>query len=236
VEPARPILYLIPSSLGNEDPEYFLPKETLNVIHRLSFFIVENEKTARAFLKSCKITIPQQELNIFELDKHNPNQDILEFLKPAKEGHSIGLLSEAGCPAVADPGALIVAAAHKLNITVKPLVGPSSLLLALMASGLDGQRFCFHGYLPIEKEARVKAIQKLEKEAQQKKETQLFIETPYRNNQMLNDLLASCNNETRVCLAVSLNTAEEWIKTLRIQDWKKQTPDINKKPCVFLLM
>ena len=231
-----PCLYLIPSTLGNEDTELFLPKGTIEIIHLLKYFIVENEKTARAFLKTCKIVFPQSELVILELDKHDPKQDIQTFLKHSKDGHSIGLLSEAGCPAVADPGSLIVAAAHRLNLTVKPLVGPSSLLLALMASGLEGQRFCFHGYLPIDRDPKSKAILKLEREAQVNKQTQIFIETPYRNNTLLKDLLSICNNDTRLCIAVDLNTPSEWIKTMRIQEWKKQIPELHKKQVVFLLL
>ncbi|CAN5503527.1 SAM-dependent methyltransferase [soil metagenome] len=228
-------LYLIPSTLGNEDPEYFLPAGTLAIVRKLKHFIVENEKTARAFLKTCKIEHTQAELNIFELDKHDSGQELKTALDAISRGESIGLLSEAGCPAVADPGSKVVALAHQHNMIVRPLVGPSSLLLALMASGLEGQRFTFHGYLPVDRDGRVKALQKLEKDAQMQKSTQLFIETPYRNNSMLKDILSSCFPETRLCLAVSLNTSEEKITTLPIREWKKRNPDLHKQPCVFLL-
>jgi 16S rRNA (cytidine1402-2'-O)-methyltransferase len=159
VEELKNALYLIPCGLGDSLPEDYLSNTTLTLVRKLKHFIVENEKTARAFLKACEIETPQSELVIFELDKHDPKQNINSFLDPLKKGLPTGLLSEAGCPAVADPGSRIVAAAHKANIKVKPLVGPSSLLLALMASGLEGQRFCFHGYLPIDRHDRVNKLQ-----------------------------------------------------------------------------
>ncbi len=228
-------LYLIPSTLGAEDVSLFLPEGTLAVIRALKHFIVEDSKTARAFLRLCKITIPQADLEIQVLDKHKPDHVPDELFKGFMEGQDIGLLSEAGCPGVADPGASIVAEAHRRGIKVVPLVGPSSLLLALMASGLEGQRFCFHGYLPIEKMERMKKIQLMEKAAINKKETQLFIETPYRNNQLLNDLLQYLSEETRICLAVEINTPFEMIRTLKAKDWKMKKPDLQKKPCVFLI-
>lgn len=179
MEELKTALYLIPCGLGDSLPEEYLTSNTLGIIRKLKHFIVENEKSARAFLKACAIETPQSELVIFELDKHDHKQNINPFLDPLKSKIPTGLLSEAGCPAVADPGARVVAAAHKANITVKPLVGPSSLLLALMASGLDGQRFCFHGYLPIDRHDRVNKLQQLEKNAQMRNETQLFIEALY---------------------------------------------------------
>ena len=153
-----------------------------------------------------------------------------------KTNKNIAIVSEAGCPAVADPGARVVAAAHKANIKVKPLIGPSSILLALMASGLDGQRFCFHGYLPIDRSERIKSLQQLERSAQQRNETQIFIEAPYRNNPMLKDILTACNNETRLCIASNIDTDQEIIRTLRIQEWKKQIPELHKIPVVFLIL
>ncbi len=233
----NPHLYLIPCGLSTDTaPEMYLSASTLDIIRKLKVFIVENEKSARAFLKQCAIETPQAELTFFELDKHDPKQNINSFLDPLKNKIPTGLLSEAGCPAVADPGARIVAAAHKANIKVKPLIGPSSILLALMASGLDGQRFCFHGYLPIDRSERIKTLQQLERSAQQRKETQIFIETPYRNNPMLKDILSACNNETRLCIASNIDTDQESIRTLRIQEWKKQIPELQKIPVVFLIL
>ncbi len=230
-----PTLYLIPSTLGAENVNDFLPEGTLTIIRSLQHFIVEDSKTARAFLKTCSITIPQSELVIQELDKHQPDQDMAELLLPMKSGISMGLLSEAGCPGVADPGARVVAEAHRNGYKVMPLVGPSSLLLALMASGLSGQQFCFHGYLPIDKGERMKKIQRMEEAAKSKKETQLFIETPYRNNQLLADLLQYLSGETKICLASDLTTTDEHIRTLKVKDWKKSPPELHKKPCVFLI-
>ena len=236
MEEPKNALYLIPCGLGDSLPEDYLSKSTLEIVRKLKHFIVENEKTARAFLKACQIETPQSELVIFELDKHDPKQNINSFLDPLKKGLPTGLLSEAGCPAVADPGSKIVAAAHKANITVKPLVGPSSLLLALMASGLEGQRFCFHGYLPIDRHDRVNKLQQLEKNAQQRNETQIFIEAPYRNNQLLKDILATCNGDLKLCIASNLDTKEEKIKTYYIKDWKKLIPELHKMPVVYLML
>ncbi|MBL7925008.1 MAG: SAM-dependent methyltransferase [Bacteroidia bacterium] len=228
-------LYVIPSSLGGENVGDFLPEGTLQVIRSLQHFIVEDAKTARAFLKTCNIPTPQAELGIHELDKHHPEQELKELMQALSEGKDTGLLSEAGCPGVADPGARIVAEAHRKGYKVVPLVGPSSLLLALMASGMEGQRFCFHGYLPFDRTERVKKIQRMEEAARSKKETQLFIETPYRNNPLFADLLQTLSGETKICLAVSLTTSHEWIRTLKVKDWKKEKPELHKKPCVFLI-
>ena len=230
-----PTLFLIPSTLGAEDVSAFLPEGTLAVIRSLKYFIVEDAKTARAFLKSCTIPTPQADLDIRVLDKHDPNQDLNDLLFGLTNGNDVGVLSEAGCPGVADPGAKIVAEAHRRGFAVKPLTGPSSLLLALMASGLEGQRFCFHGYLPIEKSERMKKIQRLEEYARGRKETQLFIEAPYRNNQLLTDLLQYLSGETKLCIAADLTTAQESIRTLKIKDWKKQKPELHKRPVVFLI-
>lgn len=228
-------LYLVPCTLGDYAPSLVLPAPVLEIIRQLDMFIVENAKSARAFLKACEITLPQSELQIFEIDKHDPQQDISAFLQPLLMGKNSGLISEAGVPAVADPGAAIVKRAHKLGIRVVPLTGPSSLLLALMASGMDGQRFCFHGYLPIDRNERSKTLLRLEKEARQYSQTQLFIETPYRNNQLLKDICELLQPETRLCIAVNLTTPHEFISTRSVREWKKQLPDLNKKPAVFLI-
>ncbi len=229
-------LYLIPTGLSDAPPETYLTESVLATVRKLKVFIVENEKSARAFLKACKIESPQSELEIFELDKHDAKQNINGFLDPLKKGIATGLLSEAGCPAVADPGARVVAAAHKANIKVKPFIGPSSILLALMASGMEGQRFCFHGYIPIDRADRIKTLQQFERNSQQRNETQIFIEAPYRNNPLLKDILSNCNPETKLCIAVNIDTPSESIKTMRIQEWKKQIPELHKMPVVFLMM
>ena len=228
-------LYIIPVLLGGENIAELIPEGTLQIIKQLRHFIVENEKSARKFLKLAGC-IDQNELQIQELDKHEQNVDYQGFLLPALNGLDIGLLSEAGAPAVADPGAAIVNAAHQLHIKVRPLTGPSSLLLALMASGLNGQSFCFHGYLPIEKEARIKKIGLLEKDARMRNQTQLFIETPYRNNQLLKDLIEVLSPPTKLCIACNISLPDEYIFTRSIASWKKQLPELNKKPCVFLLL
>ena len=228
-------LYLIPCTLGEYPPVTVLPLSVLEIVKSLDTFIVENAKSARAFLKSCEIIIPQSDLTLYEIDKHNSAQDISVFLKPLLEGKNAGLISEAGVPAVADPGSTIVKKAHSLGIKVVPLTGPSSLLLALMASGLEGQRFCFHGYLPIDRTERAKVLSRLEKEARQYSQTQLFIETPYRNNQLLKDICETLSPETRLCVAVNLTTSQESVITRSIREWKKQLPDLNKKPAVFLI-
>lgn len=230
-----PTLFLIPSTLGAEDVSGFLPEGTLTIIRSLRYFIVEDAKTARAFLKTCNIPTPQAELDIRVLDKHEPHQDLNDLLSGLMNGNDVGVLSEAGCPGVADPGAKIVAEAHRRGYTVKPLTGPSSLLLAIMASGLEGQRFCFHGYLPIDKGERMKKIQRLEEYARGRKETQLFIEAPYRNNQLMTDLLQYLSGETRLCIAADITTADESIRTLKVKDWKKQKPELHKRPVVFLI-
>lgn len=233
---SKPILYLIPCSLGENNSDYILPELVKKIIDSLDEFVVENEKSARKFLKEIGISKPQSELIMHEIDKHNPHFNYGEVLKNYDAGKSIGLLSEAGVPAVADPGALVVKKAHEKNIKVVPLVGPSSILLALMASGMNGQQFCFHGYLPKEKEALNQKIKALEKESLQKNQTQIFIETPYRNNQLLDAILKNGDAQTLLCIASDITLNTEQINTRKIGQWKKSIPDLNKKPTVFLLL
>jgi 16S rRNA (cytidine1402-2'-O)-methyltransferase len=229
------ILYLIPCTLGEYPPTQVLPVPVLELIRTLDTFIVENSKSARAFLKACEIPTPQNQLQIFEIDKHDDSQDVSDFISLLVQGKNAGLISEAGVPAVADPGAKIVKLAHQKKIKVVPLTGPSSLLLALMASGMDGQRFTFHGYLPFDKAERIKMLQRLEKDALQYSQTQLFIETPYRNNNLLKDICDTLQPHTRLCVAVNLTLPDEKVITLSIRDWKKQSVDLHKKPTVFLI-
>lgn len=236
---AKGILYLIPNLLGGEDTG-ILPDQIRQILPQLNVFIVESCKQARRFL--VKMGIKQtgrnlDELTFYEIGEHADKNVFADFLLPAHNGQHIGLISDAGCPAVADPGALIVRLAHEANIAVCPLVGPSSLLLALMASGMNGQNFAFNGYLPIARHERSHRIRHLEQRARQEQQTQLFIETPYRNLALFDDFLATCRPDTRLSLAVNLTLTDQWVRTLPIAKWKQltQKPDIHKKTTVFVL-
>jgi len=228
-------LYLIPSSLGESLPDRVFPSGNSEIIRTLKYFIVEEIRTARRFLKKICPEIEIDSLSFTLYNEHSSTTDTYSFLEPLLKGHDAGILSEAGTPCVADPGSLIVQMAHQAGIRVVPLVGPSSLLLALMASGFNGQQFVFHGYLPIDKPARTRRIREIEQEMIRKDQTQIFIETPYRNLQLLQAITETCQESTLLCLATSLTTSEEKIITLPVKEWKKQKPDINKKPTVFLL-
>ena len=230
-------LYLIPVPLGPGEPLTSLPAGVLTTLHPLRHFVVEQAKTARAFLKAAGTEAPLQSLQLSELNEHTPDNALDALLAPLREGHDVGLLSEAGCPAVADPGASLVARAQQENIRVVPLIGPSSLLLSLMASGLDGQRFAFHGYLPAKEGERSQALRELENESRKKRQTQLFIETPYRNRAMFDAVLRTCQPGTRLCVATDLTLPGESVRTKNILQWKKETPpDIERRPTVFLLL
>lgn len=230
-------LYLIPVPLGPTPPHQSLPANVLAIVRPLTHFVVEQAKTARAFLKAAGTDMPLQELQLDELNEHTKPEALDRLLAPLREGHDIGLLSEAGCPAVADPGANLVALAQQENIRVVPLIGPSSLLLALMASGLNGQRFAFQGYLPAKEIDRAKTLRDLESESRKRQQTQIFIETPYRNRQMFDSILLSCQPGTRLTVATDLTMPNESVLTRTIQQWKKQTPpDIERRPTVFLLL
>jgi 16S rRNA (cytidine1402-2'-O)-methyltransferase len=234
-------LYLIPVPLGAaSSPESLaaaLPAPALATARRLRHFVVEHAKTARAYLKHMELPLPLQALELAELNEHTPSAALESLLRPLLQGHDLGLMSEAGCPAVADPGAALVALAQARGIRVIPLIGPSSLLLALMASGLNGQRFAFHGYLPAKAEERARAIRELEKESRARSQTQLFIETPYRNAQLYAALLQHTHPGTRLCLAADLTLTSESIQTRRVQDWRKTPPpNLERRPTVFLLL
>jgi len=230
-------LYLIPVPLGPTAPQESLPANVLTVIHPLTHFVVEQAKTARAFLKAAGTAKPLQELLLEELNEHTRDAALDRLLEPLRAGHDVGLLSEAGCPAVADPGANLVALAQKENIRVVPLIGPSSLLLALMASGLNGQRFAFQGYLPAKEADRSKTLRELEAESRKRMQTQLFIETPYRNRAMFDAVLQTCQPATRLTVATDLTLPGESVITKTIAQWKKQTPpEIERRPTVFLLL
>ena len=230
-------LYLIPVPLGPTPPADSLPANVLATIRPLTHFVVEQAKTARAFLKAVGTETVLQSLQLEELNEHTKPDALVHLLAPLRAGHDVGLLSEAGCPAVADPGADLVALAQKENIRVVPLIGPSSLLLALMASGLNGQRFAFHGYLPAKEADRAKALRDLESESRQRKQTQLFIETPYRNRALFDSIMQFGQPGTRLCVASDLTLTSESVLTKTIQQWKKQTPpEIERRPTVFLLL
>jgi len=228
-------LYLIPVPLAENAAAKSLTPYLVDTINSISEYIVENEKTARRCLKEAGLKTPQSELTIHDYGKHNRSSGLGEFFVGLESGKSVGLMSEAGCPGVADPGADIVAEAHKRSIKVVPLVGPSSILLALMASGFNGQSFTFNGYLPIDKVERSKRIKELETLAERNNQTQLFIETPFRNNSLLDDVLKTCNPLTRLCIACDITADTELIKTMTIANWKKQVPELHKRPTIFLL-
>jgi len=226
-------LYLIPVALGSEDVPSRLPSATLDAARALQTFIAEDARSARAFLKAIRHPGPLQDLHIHLLNEHTPARDIDALLAPLIAGTDCGLMSEAGCPAVADPGAELVRRAHGAGIRVVPLTGPSSILLALMASGLNGQRFTFHGYLPVEKSERARSLKDLD--ARARGETQIFIETPYRNAAMLDTLLEHCRGDTLLCIAVDLTRPTESVATRAISEWKKKPPVLDRRLAVFLL-
>lgn len=230
-------LYFIPVTLGDDNITKVLPPDVVTIAQQLDEFIVENEKTARHFLGTIKHSKPIRELVLKTLNEHTVDKDLPALLGSLMAGKDIGLMSEAGCPGIADPGAKLAALAHQKGIRVAPLVGPSSILLSLMASGLNGQRFTFLGYLPTDKAARITQLKDIEKHSKYVQETQLFIETPYRNQHMLEDILANCQSETRLCIACNISLSDEYIVTKRIKEWKQATlPDLHKKPTVFLLL
>ncbi len=230
-------LHLIPAGLGEAGWPGWLPQATHDVAIGLTHWVVENAKTARAQLKALGHPVPMNEISIIELPREPKREDLDRLLAPALAGHALGLMSEAGCPAVADPGALLVRRAHEKGVVVKPHVGPSSLLLAVMASGLEGQRFAFHGYLPVKEPELLEALRRLEKDSARLSQTQLFIETPYRNLRSFNAVLAACKDDSRLALAAGLTTPEEWISSRSVRDWKKAPPPpIEKVPTVFCLL
>ncbi|HTD99369.1 MAG TPA: SAM-dependent methyltransferase [Mucilaginibacter sp.] len=228
-------LYLIPVPLAEQAAAKSFTPYLVDTINQIREYIVENEKTARRFLKEAGLKTPQSELIIHDYGKHNRDAPLGDFFKGLTAGNDVGLMSEAGCPGVADPGAGIVAEAHRRGIKVVPLVGPSSILLAIMASGFNGQSFTFHGYLPIDKLERGKKIKELEALSQRNDQTQLFIETPFRNNPMLEEILRSCAPKTKLCIACDLTAETEFIQTKTIADWKQKVPELHKRPAIFLL-
>lgn len=230
-------LYLNPTTIGTAETDSVIPTKVLEITKGLKHFVVEELRTSRRYLSRIGVLTPIDNLEFFELNEHTPPADVDKMLAPILNGNDLGLLSEAGVPAVADPGSLLVAAAHRKGIKVIPLTGPNSILLTLMASGLNGQNFAFVGYLPIKSEDRKKKIKHLEQRSRAEKQTQLFIEAPYRNNHMFADILLTCSDETFLTIGCELTTTEELILTKKIRDWKKSPiPDINKKNTVFAIL
>lgn len=229
-------LYLLPVTLGDTAIDKVLPAYNAGIIREIKHFIVEDVRSARRFLKKVDREIDIDTLSFYPLNKHTSPEDISGYLNPLAEGHSMGVISEAGCPAVADPGADVVAIAQRRNLKVVPLVGPSSIILSVMASGFNGQSFAFHGYLPIEPNERSKRLKELEGRIYSEHQTQLFIETPYRNHKMLDDILKACRPQTKLCIAANITCEGEYIKTRTVKEWKGTTlPDLSKIPCIFLL-
>lgn len=228
-------LYLVPTLLGPVEPLEVLPMATKKVLDLADHYIVENEKSARAFIKRVKPSKSQGQLSIFLLNKYTEPPEFEHFLNPCLNGQTTALLSEAGAPGIADPGADIVNLAHQKQIRVVPITGPSSITLALMASGMNGQDFAFNGYLPIDKQARSKQLKWLEKQSRKTGQTQMFMETPYRNQKLLNEILKSCHEDTRLCIAADLTLKTEMIKTAPLSWWKHNPPDLEKRPAIFLL-
>lgn len=229
-------LYLIPTTLGKTPENNTIPEYTIEVLRSLDALVVENIQTTSKFLQWIGDTIPEYEIDFYHLNKNTPDHEIFSFLKPLKKGRDMGILSEAGAPAVADPGAKLVKMAHQNNIKVVPLTGPSSILLALMASGFNGQEFAFHGYLPIDANKRKQMIVQLENESRRHDRTQIFMEAPHRNNELLRDILESCSPESRLCTATDITLPDEEIRSMAIQDWKStRKPDLHKRPTIFII-
>ena len=228
-------LYLIPCPIGENAPIEMLPISIKTTITNTNFFIVEHEKEARRFIKKVCPDKIQSKLKLFPLNKHTSAMEMVNYLDPCKFGENMGLISDAGCPAIADPGAIIVEKAHQLGIKVKPLVGPSAILMAMMSSGMNGQNFAFNGYVPINKNDRKKNIKDLESRSQKQNQSQIFIEAPYRNEKLFMDLIDWLSPETMLCIAYGITESDEYIKTYTISDWKKKRLKFHKKPAIFIL-
>ena len=228
-------LYLVPNVLSEGNWQNVLPAQIQPILTNTKYYIVENIRTARRFMKKVSREINIDECTFYELNKRTRSSDLPGFLKPLETGNNVAVISEAGCPGIADPGADVVRIAHQKGIKVVPIVGPSSILLALMASGLNGQNFEFNGYLPVKSGERIKEIVKLEKSIRNNNQTKIFIETPYRNNQLISDLLKTCSSNLLLCIAANVTGENEFIQTRSIYEWKKKVPDFHKQPVIFLL-
>lgn len=228
-------LYLLPVTLGDTALDRVLPAYNMEVISGIRHFIVENVRTARRFLRQVDPKFDIDGSQFYELNKHTAPQDIAAYLQPLCEGKPMGVISEAGCPAVADPGADVVAIAQRKGFKVVPLVGPSSIILSVMASGFNGQSFAFHGYLPIKPDERARRLKQLEQRIYNEQQTQLFIETPYRNGKMIEDIIKNCRPQTKLCIAANLTCGDEYVRTRTLKEWRGNVPDLSKIPCIFLL-
>ena len=229
------ILYLIPTPIGDNSPFEVLPISVKKIVTELKYFIVENEKNARRFIKKIIPGKNQEELVLFPLNKFTTQEELNSYIRPCLDGISMGLLSDAGCPGIADPGAVIVSKAHKLGITVKPHIGPSSIILAMMSSGMNGQNFAFNGYLPVDKKQRTQSLIKYQRHSYKEEQAQLFIETPYRSDTLFAEMIKVLDPNTRLCVACDLSLLSEYIKTQSVLEWKKSRPNLNKRPCIFIL-
>lgn len=228
-------LYLIPVMLGDNPSDEVLPMKVVRIIELIDTYVVENSKVARKFIKAIVPTKSQPSLHLFELNKHTDSKEINSFIQPLLEGKNMGLMSDAGCPGVADPGAVVVKLAHEKGIKVVPLVGPSSILLSMMGSGMNGQSFTFNGYLPIDKSDKKTMLKNLEKWSFERDQSQIFIETPYRNNQLLEEMTQILHPNTLLCIACDITLPTEFIQTKTIGYWKKNKPELHKRPCIFIL-
>ncbi len=232
---AKGKLYLIPNLIGDSEVSDVLPESLTEKIMTINHYIVEDIRTTRRFLRKVNKQIHIDGLSFYVLNKHTSDKELSDYLEACGEGHDMGLISEAGLPCVADPGNVIVKMAHAKNLQVIPLAGPSSLFMALMASGMNGQNFAFNGYLPIERHKRIAKLKQLDNRSKTEDQSQLFMETPYRNNNLLDDILANLSPKTYLCIAANVTNKDEFIKTMRVESWIKTKPDLNKKPCIFII-
>ena len=230
-----PVLFLIPNVIADDTATEVIAPQIRSIIQKTDHYLVEDIRTARRYISSLKTGRVIEEMQFEVLNKKTKDEELKAFFAPMRNGKNIGIISESGCPGVADPGALAVAYAHQHNIKVAPLVGPSSILMALMASGMNGQKFCFHGYIPIDKKDGAKVIKELELESRKLNQTQIFIETPFRNNQLLSTMLDTLHGETRLCIAKDISGKDEFIKTNPVYRWKKEKPELHKTPTIFLI-
>lgn len=228
-------LFLLPVTLGATPLDRVLPQHNIEIIKEIRHFIVEDVRSARRFLRQADAQFDIDGSTFFELNKHTSPNDIAGYLAPLVQGKPMGVISEAGCPAVADPGADVVAIAQRKGLKVVPLVGPSSIILSVMASGFNGQSFAFHGYLPIKPDERARKLKQLEQRVYSEDQTQLFIETPYRNGKMIEDIIKNCRPQTKLCIAANLTCDDEFVRTRTVKDWRGKAPDLSKIPCIFLL-
>ena len=228
-------LFLLPVTLGATPLDRVLPQHNIEIIKEIRHFIVEDVRSARRFLRQADAQFDIDGSTFFELNKHTSPNDIAGYLAPSAQGKPMGVISEAGCPAVADPGADVVAIAQRKGLKVVPLVGPSSIILSVIASGFNGQSFAFHGYLPIKPDERARKLKQLEQRVYSEDQTQLFIETPYRNGKMIEDIIKNCRPQTKLCIAANLTCDDEFVRTRTVKDWRGKAPDLSKIPCIFLL-